>query len=250
MDSIGTKGYSSTTEMKGRDALLQLMKHSPIPDGQVLENMGLFLTSKDLSRILFLDFLYRQIIDLQGVIFDFGTRWGNNMSVFSALRGTYEPFNRHRKIIGFDTFSGFPSVSEKDGQSDLMKSGNVSVTPDYSSYLEKIIETQENLNPLSHISKFEIVKGDASKTIHEYLNNNPHTIVSLAYFDFDIYQPTKDVLMAICGRIPKGSVLAFDELNDADSPGETLAVKEVYGFPSINLRRYRYASRVSYFVME
>ena len=44
---------------------------------------------------------------------DFGTRWGNNMALFSIFRGMYEPFNRHRKIIGFDTFSGFPSINEK-----------------------------------------------------------------------------------------------------------------------------------------
>jgi len=48
----------------------------------------------------------------------------------------------------------------------------------------------------------------------------------------------------------KGSVLGFDELNDPDSPGETVALKEVFELNKINLKRYRHASRVSYFVME
>ena len=84
-------------------------------------NLGLFLDSKSLSRILFMDYLYKKNIDLQGVVMEFGVRWGQNCSLFSALRGIYEPFNRHRKIIGFDTFTGFPSVSKKDGKTALAK---------------------------------------------------------------------------------------------------------------------------------
>jgi hypothetical protein len=51
-------------------------------------------------------------------------------------------------------------------------------------------------------------------------------------------------------RLSKGSIVAFDELNDKDSPGETVALMEVFGLQNIRLQRYRYASRVSYFVVE
>ena len=64
-----------------------LLKDCPISDDQLLSNLGLFLESKNLSRILFMDFLFRQIIDVQGVIMEFGTRWGQNMALFEALRG-------------------------------------------------------------------------------------------------------------------------------------------------------------------
>ena len=113
-----------------------------------------------------------------------------------------------------------------------------------------MIQNIENDNPLSHIKKFELVKGDATKTIHTYLNDNPETIISLAYFDFDLYKPTKECLEAIKPRLTKGSVVAFDELNDPDSPGETLALMEVFGLNNITLKRCRYASRVSYFIVE
>jgi hypothetical protein len=72
----------------------------------------------------------------------------------------------------------------------------------------------------------------------------------LAYFDFDLYKPTKECLEAIKPRLTKGSVVAFDELNDPDSPGETLALMEVFGLENITLKRYPYASRVSYFIVE
>ena len=41
---------------------------------------------------------------------------------------------------------------------------------------------QEALNPMSHLKRFELVKGDAAETIPQYLKAHPETIVSLADF--------------------------------------------------------------------
>lgn len=248
MKKTGIKRYLSTKEEQNLESILSLFKRSPIPPEQVLANLGLFLNSKELSRILFMDFIYKKNIETQGVVMDFGTRWGHNMAIFSALRGIYEPYNRHKKIIGFDTFSGFPSISKEDGKSDLMLKGNVSVTKNYKKYLEQIMNYHERSNPLDHIRKYEIRAGDASFELQKYLKEHPETIVSLAYFDFDIYEPTKKCLELLKPHLVKGSVLAFDELNDSDSPGETLALKEIFGLNNIELKRYKYTSRVSYFV--
>jgi len=109
---IDIKDYASVFEEKGREGLLQLLKTSPIPDEQLLSNIQLFIDSKNLSRILFMNELYKMAIDVQGVIMEFGTRWGPNAAQFAALRGIYEPYNRHKKIIAFDTFKGFPSVEK------------------------------------------------------------------------------------------------------------------------------------------
>ena len=152
--------------------------------------------------------------------------------------------------MGFDTFEGLPSISEKDGNSKLMKEGHYSVSENYFDYLNKIMEFQEMDNPLPHIKKFELIKGDASIEIKEYLRNHPETIISLVYFDLDLYEPTKKCLDAIRPHLVKGSVIGFDELNDADCPGETQALNEVFGLNNIKLRRYRYTSRVSYFIVE
>lgn len=247
---LGCLNYSNENEDKARNNLLKLFNSTPIPDDEILSNLGLFLNSKNLSRILLMNHLYEKIIDMMGVIMDFGTRWGQNMAIWTSLRGIYEPYNRHRKIIGFDTFEGFPSVDAKDGNSDLMKEGNLALPKDYELWLEKLLTEQENDNTLSHIRKFDVIKGDAVKTLPIYLSENPHTIISLAFFDFDIYLPTKECLHNILDRMPKGSIVAFDELNDDDSPGETVALMELIGLKNIKLKRYRYASRVSYFEIE
>ena len=79
---------------------------------------------------------------------------------------------------------------------------------------------------------------------------HPETIVALAYFDFDIYQPTKTCLEAIKGRLTKGSVVAFDELNCPEFPGETLALKEVFGLDKYAIRRNPLNPLCSYIVIE
>jgi len=246
---FGDIKFDSSEEVEARKSMLDVFKNCPIPDDEIMNNLGLFLNSKNLSRILFMDFLYQKIIDTQGVILDFGTRWGQNASLFASLRGIYEPFNRQRKIVAFDTFEGFKGISPQDGSSTLMKVGADNVTPGYEKYLAKIIELQEADNPLSHITKYAVVKGDAIEGLELYLACHPETIISLAYFDFDLYEPTKECLDMIQPYLIKGSVLAFDELNDKDSPGETVALREAIGLNKINLKRYRYVSRASYFIL-
>jgi len=249
-DLTEIKTYSSDQEIENRQKLLDLLKNCPIPEEQLISNLGLFLNSKNLSRILFMDHVFKIIVDVPGVIFEFGTRWGQNMALFSSLRGIYDPFNRHRKIVGFDSFTGFPEISRKDGKSDMMLKGNLTLTKDYFEYLTKIMEYHELENPLSHIKKYELIKGDASLEITKYFKKYPETILALVFFDFDIYKPTKKCLQVIKPHLVKGSVLAFDELNDPDSPGETLALNEVFGLNNIRLKRYKLTSRTSYFIVE
>src|ERR1051326_7266258 len=107
LDELGVLRFGTSAESESRAQLLSLMQTSPLPPGEVLENLGLYLTAKDLSRILFMDQLYRQIVEVEGVIVEFGTRWGNNLTLFSQLRSIYEPFSRKRRVVGFDTFEGF-----------------------------------------------------------------------------------------------------------------------------------------------
>jgi hypothetical protein len=247
---FGNITYESSDESSVRQQFVETFKQCPIPDTEILSNLGLFLNSKTLSRILFMNHLYQQIIDVQGIVIEFGCRWGQNTSLFSALRGIYEPFNRHRKLVGFDTFKGFPGITEKDGKSKLMRTGVDSVTENYVEYLDTLLGLQEKDNPLSHIKKFELVAGDATVELGKYLSAHPETIIALAYFDFDLYAPTRKCLDIIRPYLVKGSVLGFDELNDPDSPGETVALREVFDLNKIPLKRFRYTSRVSYFVMD
>ncbi len=241
---------SSQSEKDIQAALYQHFREATLPVDEMLPNLGLFLTSKTLSRILFFYEIYRKILGTHGVIMEFGVRWGQSLALLSALRGIFEPFNRHRKIIGFDTFAGFRGMGPEDG--DLCKSvdGSFSVSKDYDAYLGKLLALSDSLNPIPHLKKFELVKGDAIATVPEYLKKHPETIVSLAIFDFDIYRPTKAALEAIRPHVMRGTVLVFDELCDDIFPGETLALREVFGLNKLRIERLPMTARISYAVLD
>ena len=95
---FGNITYENENEKKVRNEFLQLFKNCPIPDDEIIPNLGIFLSSKNIARILFMHHLYTQIIDVPGIIVEFGTRWGQNLSLFAAMRGIYDTFHRHRKI--------------------------------------------------------------------------------------------------------------------------------------------------------
>jgi len=247
---IKAKWNYSDKEASIRQGLIRNFKECPIPDEELFANLSLFINRQNLSQILFIHELYQHIVDVHGVIMEFGVRWGRNLALYESLRGIYEPFNHNRKIIGFDTFEGFPSVDEKDGTAEIIGVGAYNVTQKYDEYLAKILDYHEQESPISHIKKYELVKGDAVRSIHEYLARNPQTIVSFAYFDFDIYEPTRACLAAIRDRLTKGSVIGFDELNNSDYPGETLALQEVLGLGTYRVRHSRFSPTQSYIVVE
>jgi len=230
--------YASEKEQKNRKDFLNLFTHCPIPENELLANLGLFLNRQTLSRMLFMNELYQKILPVHGSIFEFGTRWGQNVALFSSFRGIYEPYNYNRMIIGFDTFTGFPKtgIDKKDGKSAVIDKGAYATTENYDKYLEKILDYHQSESPISHIKKYELVKGDATKTIEKYLKEHPETIIALAYFDFDLYAPTKKCLKTISDYLTKGSIIGFDELNLKDFPGETIALKEVFGLSKYSIR--------------
>ena len=246
--SIRTLVGSTQSETDRKQMLVDRLRASRIPDGELLDNIGLYLTRQTLSRINFMQMLYQMIVPVHGTIMEFGVRWGQNMALFSTLRGIHEPFNYNRKIIGFDTFDGFPSVAPQDGTA--VQAGDYGVVENWSEELEGILDFHTQNAPIPHKKKHELVKGDATMTLPDYLKEHPETIVALAYFDFDIYKPTHDCLEAILPYLTKGSVLAFDELNTPQFPGETIAVREVLGLSRYAIKRDPSNPLTSYLVIE
>ena len=91
-----------------------------------------------------------------------------------------------------------------------------------------------------NIKKCFIVEGDVRETLPIYFNDNPETIVALAYIDLALYEPCSIVLREIIPHLVRGSVVMFDELNWKDYPGETIAFKEVFKEQKFTLKNSRY----------
>ena len=209
----------------------------------------MYMRSRVLTKVLCLNELYELILRTTGSIFEFGCRHGASMVAFLNLSTVYEPYNYTRKVVGFDTFAGYENLCDKD-KGESMIEGNYSTSDGYEFYLKSLLEYRRMKNSMPNKKRYEIVKGDVTKTVKGYLDSHPETIVALAYFDMQLYKPTKIALEAILPYLTKGSVVAMDEINHEDFSGETVAFREVIGTRNCRLVRPRCLPDRNYFVFE
>jgi hypothetical protein len=229
---------ASQGQVNSREHLQQLFLKSPIPADDLLFNLGLYTRSSLLVKYLVMYELYRNLLPVPGVIMEFGTWWGQNLVLLENLRAILEPFNKQRKIIGFDTFSGYPPPSTYDGNGKFWNEGSYSTSSGYKTYLEELLRTHEGSNVLGHVAGVhELVEGDVSKTVPGYLQTHPETIVAFAYFDMGLYEPTLGALKAIKPHLVPGSMILFDELTWPEAPGEAIAFREVFKPSEYNIEK-------------
>jgi hypothetical protein len=193
--------------------------------------------------------IFKKILNVHGNIIECGVHQGGGLMTWAILSSIFEPINHIRKITGFDTFDGFPELTNEDSvkENDNAKVGGLAVNSFED--LQAAIQLYDSFRPLGHINKVELIKGDASLTIEKYLLDNPHLVISLLYLDFDIYKPTKKAIELLLPRMPKGSIIAFDELNNKDWPGETLAVLETIGINNLKIERFSFQPQISFAVL-
>ena len=115
-EPITIKSSASEQEKLAYEQICKQLQNRPIPSKEILANLALFLDRSALSHILFMHSLYRRIINVHGIVAEFGVRWGRNLALFTEFRNIDEPYNTTRKVVGFDTFEGFPSVSRPENR--------------------------------------------------------------------------------------------------------------------------------------
>jgi len=237
-----------------RTALEEYFNTSPGSSTEKLENFAKYVPRQNLARFLARYEIFKLIKDIQGSIVECGVLFGGGLMSFAKLSTILEPYNFQRRIIGFDTFTGFPGVDKMDrkGKSERksahLKKHGFAASDAYED-LRRSIALYDISRFLNHFPKVEVVKGDFAVTAKKYLKDYPHLVVSCLYLDFDIYKPTKIALQQFLPRMPKGSVLVFDELNEEAFPGETIAVMEMLDLKSIRVRRFDFEPRISYAVI-
>jgi hypothetical protein len=208
----------------------------------IIYNFPLFTNRQSLVRFLVRYELFKKILNVKGSIVECGVHKGASLMLFANLSAIYEPYAYNRKIIGFDTFAGFPSVDKKDGAQAIagdLADANLDI-------ILKSIELYDKNRPVSHISKVKTIKGDAVQTIPKFFAENPSVLVSLLYLDFDLYEPTIVALKTIMPRMPKGAIIAFDELCVPQFPGETTALLETLDINKYELKKLPEEPHISY----
>jgi len=214
-----------------------------------LENFPKYVRRQQLKRFLAFYELFKLILPLKGSIVDCGVYRGASLMSWAKLSAMLEPENLTRRIYGFDTFEGFPSIRAQD-RSQFMKPEKGEL---YSSSYDELLELIQEYDAdrfLGHIGKVELIRGDIAKMVPEFIQKHQHLVVSLLFMDCDLYEPTKTAVEHFLPRMPKGAILAFDELDNPIWPGETLALLESVGIRQLKLQRFEWDPYIAYAVLE
>jgi hypothetical protein len=241
-------------DLRSREALENYFNGSPGSATEKLENFAKYVPRQHLARFIARYEIFKLIQNIQGSIVECGVLFGAGLMSFAKLSAMLEPYNFQRRIIGFDSFTGFPSIDKADlkglpdRKSKHLKEHGFAAETAYEDLL-RAIEVFDISRYLNHFPKVRVVKGDFALTAKKYLEDFPHLVVSCLYLDFDIYQPTRLALDLFLPRMPKGAVLCFDELNEEAFPGETIAVMEMLDLKQYRIRRFDFEPRISYAVI-
>ena len=212
-----------------------------------LENFPKYVRRQHLTRFLALYEIFKRVLPVKGSVVECGVNRGYGLMAWAKLSALLEPTNLTRRIYGFDTFAGFPAVGDNDRTGRAWQTAEKGgLRADSFAELQRLIELYDRDRFLGHIDKVELIKGDATETIPSFMADHPHVVVSLLFLDFDLYEPTRAALENFVPRMPKGAILAFDELDNPLWPGETKALMDVVGMGRLQLERMEFDPYIAF----
>ena len=214
-----------------------------------LENFTKYVRRQHLKRFLAMYEIFKLILPIKGSIVECGVFKGFGVMAWAKLSTMLEPENFTRRVYGFDTFSGFPGINEKDENPIEKHTIGSLYANSYDELNELIIEYNRD-RFLGHLDKIKLIKGDVLQTIPQFIIDNSHLVVSLLFLDMDLYEPTKAAIEHFLPRMPKGAIVAFDEMDNPMWPGETNAVLDSIGINNLKLKRLEWDPYISYAVIE
>ncbi len=214
-----------------------------------LENFPKYVRRQHLKRFLALYEIFKLVLPVKGSIVECGVFRGFGVMSWAKLSTMLEPENLTRRIYGFDSFEGFPDSGPQD-ENPIAAPEKGALRANSHQELQELIVEYDRDRFLGHIDKVHLIAGDATRTIPEFVAAHPHLVVSLLFLDFDLYEPTKVALEHFLPRMPKGAVVAFDELDNPMWPGETQAALDSGCLQRLRIQRLEWDPYIGYAVME
>jgi hypothetical protein len=243
------KKFRTEAEWQVGKNIERIFEACPDPVEIKLENFGKYVRRQHLKRFLAMYEVFKLVLPVKGSVVECGVYKGFGLMTWAKLSTMLEPENLTRRIYGFDTFAGFSSVSDKDANPVAAPREGALYADSYEELQALIVEYDRD-RFLGHIDKVHLVKGDVLETIPQFIGEHPHLVVSLLYLDMDLYEPTKVAIEHFVPRMPRGAVIAFDELDNPMWPGETLALLESLGIGKLELRRLEWDPYIGYAILE
>lgn len=243
------KSFKSPEEQKIGPELEGIFGESADSVEVRLESFPRYVRRQHLTRFLALYEIFKKVIQVKGSVVECGVFRGFGLMSWAKFSAILEPNNLTRRVYGFDTYEGFPDVVTED-ENAIRTPQPGDLSSDSFDELTKLIGLFDRDRFLGHIDKVRLIRGDASTEIPRFLEENPHLIVSLLFLDFDLYEPTRVAIETLVPRMPKGAVIAFDELDNPMWPGEGQALLDTLGVGSLRIERLDFDPYIGFAVID
>ena len=149
--------YRTKGEEEAKKKYAEIFENSSEETQIKLQNFTKYIRRQDATRFLSCFELFKNVLDVKGSIIECGVYRGFTLMSWSLFSAILEPVNLTRRIYGFDTFGGFPSVSEKD------RTRLRDVNPEE---LEQLFNSNEKIGPW-----FRLIKENFLNNIWESQEN-------------------------------------------------------------------------------
>lgn len=205
---------------------------------------GFYLTSDKtrIAKMLAHYEMYKMIVDLPGHIIECGVFKAASLMQWLSFRDALEnPLSR--KVVGFDVFGPFPETQyqpdEEERQAFIEETGGgVGLS------VEEINKFLKHKN----IQNCELVKGDVTRTVPEYVASHPELRISLLHIDTDIYEPAVTILNYMYDIIVPGGLVILDDYGVF--PGETKAVDDFFKGKKVKINKLPLSHQVPAFIVK
>ncbi|MBI3159823.1 MAG: class I SAM-dependent methyltransferase [Chloroflexi bacterium] len=181
--------------------------------------------------------LYRRILDVPGDIVEGGVMKGAGVLFWAKLVEVFNPLSK-RKVVGFDTFAGYPddvTFAHDQEKARAFTAEQVREGDDVSAEAILAIAAEQGL-----AGRIELVKGDVRETLPDYIHEHPGFRIALLNLDFVLYDPTRAALEHLYPLVVPGGIVAFDEYATRGN-GESDAVDEFFKGQDIRLHSIPWA---------
>lgn len=221
------------------DAMLEthFEKHAISPL-EVSKNFAMYTRRIFLKRFLVHYELFRQVVDLPGDIVELGVFRGASLLSWANFLEIRNMGDRQKQVFGFDNFSGFTSLDDKDGKPEQSKVVGGLDSSLFEDMLEEAISIYDNDRFIPYKPRIKLIKGNIEESIPQFVKDNPGLRIALLHFDCDMYAPTKVALEHLYPLVVKGGIVAFDEYGIRPWEGESRAVDEYFAETDVTIRKF------------
>ena len=215
-----------------REILEKLLAQTELTNFDLFRNFPVVTPRYNIARFLAHYEIFKQIIQVPGVIIDLGVFRGASTFSWAKLCEIFCPTDIRKTVIGFDTFTGFPKIGIEDGPEDATQDvvpggyyGGSSIEAD----LALAQEAMNHDRHLRHKNRIEFIKGDVCETIPRFVSDRGDGLrIALLNLDLDLYEPTRVALENFVPKMARGGIIIVDEYAVDTFGGESKAVDEYF----------------------